>query len=139
MHFRRSRKHHTEAMPRLPLTAFIDVVLFLLLYFMLAGNLAMAESELSSALKTEKAAGSKAADLTPQVVEVRLAGGRAVFQLGERVMTERAALTDVLRRLPKGGGVFVKVSGQAPVSAAAAALQACWDAGFGKVSYVPGK
>lgn len=139
MHFRRSKKHHSEAAPRLPLTAFIDVVLFLLLYFMLAGNLAMAESDLASALKTEKEAGSKSADLTPQVVEVRMAGGRAVFQLGERVMTERAALTDVLRRLPKAGGVFVKVSSQAPVSATAAALQACRDAGFQKVNYVPSK
>jgi biopolymer transport protein ExbD len=139
VHFRRSGKHHTEASTRLPLTAFIDVVLFLLLYFMLAGNLAMAESELSSGLKSEKQSGSKSADLTPQVVEVRLEDGRAVFRLGERQMTERSALTEVLRLLPKGNGVFVKVSGQAPVSAAAAALQACRDAGFAKISYVPSK
>ena len=37
----------------------------------------------------------------------------------------------------KEGGVFVRVSGAAPVSAAAEALQACRDAGFQRVSYVP--
>src|SRR5689334_21963474 len=56
---------------RLPLIALIDVVLFLLLYFMVAGTLAPEEAELSAALRSEKGAGGKALDLQPQVIAVQ--------------------------------------------------------------------
>jgi hypothetical protein len=52
-------------------------------------------------------------------------------------MTTREALTGVLRQLPKEAGVVVRVRGDAPVAAAAAAQQACKDAGFTRISYVP--
>jgi len=134
MRFKRSRP--TEPIPRLPLTAFIDVVLFLLLYFLLAGNLAELEAELPSGLKTERHAGRS--DLAPQVVLVRSdEGGRPSFRIGDRVLIDRDSLAGVLRQLPKEQGVFVKVSGRATVEAAAAALQAARDAGFAKVNYVP--
>lgn len=134
MRFKRSRGQ-TEAIPRLPITAFLDVVLFLLFYFLLAGNLADIEAELPSGLKTERQSGRS--DLSPQVVHVRSDGGRPAFQIGERVLGDRASLAAILTQLPKDQGVFVKVAGSASVEAAAAALQACRDAGFSKVNYVP--
>ena len=52
-------------------------------------------------------------------------------------MTNKLELTQDLRQLPKDGGVFVRPSNEVPVSATAAALQACRDAGFDMVTYVP--
>jgi len=123
---------------RLPLIALIDVVLFLLLYFIIAGTLALPESELSSALKSDKAGGGKGADLTPQVLFVEPGtSGAPIFRLGQRLLADRASLTAVIKELPKEGGIFVKVSGAVPVEAGASALQACKDAGFVRITYVP--
>ena len=88
-----------------------------------------------SGLQTERQTGRS--DMAPQVVRVRSEAGRPVFQLGDRSFPDRASLTGILNQLPKDQGIFVKVSGQASVEAAAAALQACRDAGFSKVNYVP--
>ncbi len=131
----RFKRRAAEPIPRLPLTAFIDVVLFLLLYFLLAGNLAELEAELPSGLQTERLTGRS--DLAPQIVLVRSDAGRPVFHVGDRVLTDRESLVGLLRQLPKDQGVFVKVSARATVEAAAAALQAARDAGFSKVNYVP--
>lgn len=135
MNFRRSPRHD-DPIPKLSLIAFIDVVLFILLYFIMVGNLASPESELASALQTARGT-SSAGDLAPQVVQVDVIDSRPVFLVGERVISDRESLTTVLRQLNRESGVFVKVMGRAPVGAAAAAIQACRDAGFVKVSYVP--
>jgi biopolymer transport protein ExbD len=124
---------------RLPLVALIDVILFLLIYFVMAGTLAGEEAQLAASLKTDKKGSGAGSDLAPQVVFVDAAGGVAKFRLGDRVFADRASLTPVLAQLPKGNGIVVRVAGAAPVDAAATALQACKDAGFLKVSYVPGK
>jgi biopolymer transport protein ExbD len=124
---------------RLPLVALIDVILFLLIYFVMAGTLAPEESQLASALKTDKQGAGRGSDLTPQIVYVDGKGGVAQFRIGERTMPDRAALAVILKQLPKENGVIVKVAGDVPVAAAAAALQACKDAGFQKVSYVPAR
>lgn len=131
------RSRHDDPIPRLSLIAFIDVVLFILLYFLMAGNLAAVESELASALQTAKGS-STTADLAPQVVRVDVVDGKVVFQIGERSIGDRESLTAVLRQLNRDAGIFVKVTDRAPVGAWAAANQACRDAGFVKVSYVPG-
>lgn len=121
----------------LPLTSLIDVVFLLLIYFMFTATLSVAESRLASGLQAEKASG-KGSTLQTQVVSVESDGaGRAVYRLGSRVLGSQAELEAILRRLPKEGGVFVRVSGSVTVDAAAAAVQACKDAGFRKVSYVP--
>jgi biopolymer transport protein ExbD len=123
---------------RLSLVALIDVVLFLLLYFMIAGTLSPPDGTLSSALRSEGAGKGGARDLSPQIVTVDAdASGRAVFRLGPRAFPDRAALAEVIKGLPKEGGIFVKVSGRVPVEAGAAALQACKDAGFTRITYVP--
>jgi biopolymer transport protein ExbD len=139
MHFRRSKANAFYMSPKLTLVALIDVCLFLLLYFMIASSFSGPEAELASGIKTEKPGAGSAQDLQPLILDVRLDGGRASFRLGDRVSTERAGLRDVLSQLPKAGGVVVRVAGDVPVEAAATAIQACKDAGFAKVSYVPSK
>lgn len=131
--------HANEARPRaarLPMTTMIDVVFLLLVFFMVTATMTPAESELSSALQVERQSGGRAADLTPQVVQVRMGSEGVEFGVGERRLRTAEELLEVLIRLPKEAGVFVRVSDQAPVDAAVAALQACKDAGFTKVSYV---
>ena len=120
----------------LPMTPLIDVVFLLLIYFMVTSSITPSESRLSSALQTESKSG-RAADLQPQVVLVDVVDGAAVFIMGGRVMRTKRELTELLVQLPKESGVFVKVEGRATVRATAAALQACKDAGFAKVTYVP--
>jgi biopolymer transport protein ExbD len=139
LRFRPHNFHEREKLPRLPLAAFIDVCLFLLLYFILATDFSKAESWLDSTIATDKRGPAVAADLAPQVVTVGVDKDKAVFRLGDRVANDKAGLEAVLKQLPKQNGVFIKVPGEVPVWAAAMAMQAARDAGFTKVSYVPAK
>lgn len=136
MNLKRSRRTDFE-IPKLPLVALIDVVFFLLLYFIMAGNLAPVEQNLETALKTDRPGGGSGSTLLPQIVTVDEVEGKPVFKLGERVMSDKASLTAALAKLNKQGGVVIRVTGRAPVWMAAAAVQASKDAGFVKVSYVP--
>lgn len=120
---------------RLPLVALIDVVLFLLMYFVIAGTLAAEESQLAASLKTDGKSG-RSSDLVPLVLNVEPGGS---YRLGERLVGDQASLAVLLKQLPKDQGVVVRVNGAASVEQAAAALQAAHDAGFDKVSYVPAK
>jgi biopolymer transport protein ExbD len=124
---------------RLPLVAMVDVVLFLLLYFLVVGTLDREERHLPSAVTAERPPVSRASDLQPQIVFVETRAGAAVFRIGERIMNDRATLADLLRQLPQESGVVVRVAADVRVEHAAAALQACNDAGFRRISYVPGK
>jgi biopolymer transport protein ExbD len=124
---------------RLPLVALIDVVLFLLLYFVMAGTLAPEEMELPSALRTDRQGAGPGADLQPQILYVESSGGRTRYRLGERAVADRPALESLLKQLPRETGVTVRVAPDVEVQAAATALQACRNAGFEKVSYVAQK
>jgi biopolymer transport protein ExbD len=132
----RARQYKRTPIMRLPLVALIDVVLFLLFYFMIAASFTGEENTLASTLGAE-GKGGRSTDLQPQIVSVVVEGGKVGFRLGERWLDDRAALTNLLNQLPRQAGVIVKSAGEAPVWAAAAALQASKDAGFTKVSYVP--
>lgn len=131
-------KHITNDDSRaLPLTTLIDVIFLLLIFFMVTSTLTPAESKLASALQAETAQGKAAADFQPQVVSVDIVEGQPAFTIGDRVMRTKAELRSVLERLPRESGVFVKGSGRVPAQSVAAALQACKDAGFIKITYVP--
>lgn len=139
MNFRRhARREAGFVIPKLPLVAFIDVVLFLLLYLVFASDLMPPEAHLASALRTSSGQG-RAANLLPQILYVEGAAGRVRYRLGDRVMETRGALQAVLGKLPRDAGLVVRVSNDVPVGAAAAAVSAAKQAGFGKISYVPGK
>ena len=106
---------------RLPLIALIDVILFLLMYFLLAGSLEGEERELASRIAA--AGGSAdASGFAPQVVEVALRDGRATFTIGARPPAGLASLADAVRGLPKEPGITVRVAGDVSVQDAAAAL-----------------
>ncbi len=137
MRLSRTRSRIDPASLRLPLIALIDVILFILLYFMLAGTLAAEEADLATALRTEKGKPAAASDLIPQSLVVESVGGTPQFRLGERAVTDRASLVAMLSQLRKEMGVVIRVHGDVPVASAAMAVQACKDAGFTKVSYVP--
>lgn len=96
-----------------------------------------AEAELLSGLQAEQRKTGGASDIQPQVVLVDVVEGKPAFIMGARVMRTKDELVSVLKQLPQDAGVFVKVTGFAPVQAAATALQAVRDAGFVRVTYVP--
>ena len=138
MNFRKSRKSEAPTIT-LPLVALLDVIFFMLLYFMAAGSLQPPEAELPSALAAEKrGAGGSSGDFSTQVLKVEVVGGKAQFRLGDRVMTDRTQLVATLAKLPKGPGIIIKVANEATMAAAALVLQAARDAGFVRISYVAG-
>ena len=137
MRFRPSAAPRSVA-NRLQVTSMIDVIFLLLIFFMATTTFSQPEAHLSPGLKEQRAAG-RASDLEPQIVDVVRDAGRDVFQLGARVLTDKASLVAALRELPREPGVFVRVSDDVRVESAAAAVQACRDAGFEKVSYVPAR
>lgn len=137
-----SRMKHTrkaEGGMVLPLVALLDVIFFMLLYFMAAGTLATPDAELQSAIATDRKGAGRGTDLQSQILYVESASGVVRYRLASRAMKDKAETVNVLGKLPKEPGIVVKVADDVPVSAAAAALQACRDAGFSRVSYVAGK
>jgi biopolymer transport protein ExbD len=124
----------------LQMTSMIDCVFLLLIFFMVTASFSLTERELDSAIKVRRAALSSAAsDLQPAVVEVvRGTGGSYIYKIGGREMTELEELTDVLRKFDnKLDGAIVRVDDNAPFAMAATAIQACKNAGYSLVSYVP--
>lgn len=138
MNFSR-RKGSDLALIRLPLAALIDVVFFLLLYFIMAGTLTAAEGELPMTLSTGKRAAGSGSDYSSQVLFVQVDNGQPRYRLGTRAIATQAELTEVLAKLPKEPGIVVRAQDEAPVQWTAVALQAARDAGFSRVSYVAGK
>ena len=138
MNFARQQSRRLDpASMRLPLIALIDVVLFLLFYFIVAGNLAAEEGELASTLKTSSGGNTGGnALLQAPLIEVKSQNGRPRFLLGARALETQEALGSVLVQLPKDPGVLIKADPDAPVEFTAAAMQAASDAGFTKVTFV---
>jgi biopolymer transport protein ExbD len=123
---------------RLPLVALIDVVLFLLLYFVVSYSVSGEERELGVALATigtGMQAGAAGSEPRPQMVLVRWAGEGPEFRVGSDVVAGGRALVALLEGLPKEPGMVVAAAADAPVEATAAAIQAGRDAGFEKISY----
>ena len=121
------------------MTSMIDVVFLLLIFFMVTSSFQKTERELDPAVKVERRTGARAQDLAPAIVEiVRAGGGQFVYKLGGREMASAAELTQVLAQFEnKSSGAFVRASDAAPYQMAAGAIQACKDARFVSVSYVP--
>lgn len=135
-----TKQHHDVGVrsARLPMTPMIDVVFMMLMYFLLSATLSSPESDLASALRAERESSSSAAsDFQPQIVEIMMRGNAVVYRIGSRELASAERVRELLEPLPKDPGVFVRVHGDVPVSATAAGLQACKDAGFLRVSYVP--
>lgn len=133
----RIRARRDRTLGALPMVAMIDVVFQLLIFFLVTARLSAPEVQLASALRAQKDGSGGAKDLQPQIVRVvQDAQGPAYF-LGARRFREQEALRVALLPLPKDRGVFVRVAPSARIDSVAVALQACKDAGFARVSYVP--
>lgn len=132
----RSAKHGSSL--DLPLASMIDVVFLLLIYFLVTTSLIQTELEIDSGIKVERRAGSAAADLAPAVVEVVRGTSGDVYRLGGREFQNVGQLRAVLMQFEnKLDGAFVRVADDVSFDSAAAAIQACKDAQFVAVSYVP--
>lgn len=122
------------------MTSMIDVVFLLLIFFMITSSFVKTERELDSNIKNQDSASSSASDLEPAIVEIVNSGGGFVYRIGAREVQTALDLTNILRQFPnKLDGAYVKVSDDAPFRMAAAAIQACKDADFTTVTYVPPK
>jgi len=132
------RPQHGEKI-ELSMTSMIDVVFLLLIFFMITSSFVKTERELDSNIKNQDSS-SSASDMEPAIVEIVESGGQFVYRVGAREVRVASELTAILRQFPnKLDGAYVKVSDDAPFHMAAAAIQACKDADFTTVTYVPPK
>ena len=133
-----SRKVQREKKVTLSMTSMIDVVFLLLIFFMTTAAFVKTERDIDSTIKVNEKSAAQASDLEPAIVEIVSGGSGFVYRVGSRELTSEVELTNVLRAFPnKLDGAFVRVSDGAPFRMAAAAIQACKDADFSAVSYVP--
>ena len=124
---------------RMNMTPMIDVVFLLLVFFLVSTTQMPQESKLSPGLQAEQESSVGSSDLEMQIVEVKLVDGLPAYIVGERVMRDVESLAEVLRALPKQPGVFVRCADEMKTRHAAGALQACRDAGFERMTYVPAR
>lgn len=133
----KGRPRRDRSLGALPMVAMIDVVFQLLIFFLVTARLSAPESQIASALRAQRDGSGGAKDLQPQIVRVLQDEKGPVYYLGARRFREQEALRVALLPLPKDRGVFVRVASSARVDSVAIVLQACKDAGFTRVSYVP--
>jgi len=124
---------------RLPLIAFIDVILFILMYFLLAGSIDAEERELAAAIGSGSPVAGDSGGFTPQVLELAIEGGAEVARIGTRSARGRESIAAMVGGLPKEPGIVLRVSGEVSVAGVAAAMQACRDAGFTRIAYQPAR
>lgn len=139
MNFVTDARRRRKGAPGLALTSMIDVIFLLLIYFIVSSTYTPPEAELTPAIRTQRDAAGRAAELTPQIVDVLPGREGAVFRLGARTVGDRESLIALLQNLPRDPGVIVRGDNGAPTEGVFAALQACRDAGFDKVTYVPAR
>ncbi|MEO0629113.1 MAG: biopolymer transporter ExbD [Planctomycetota bacterium] len=120
---------------RLPLIGMIDVFFLLLIYFLTSATITPPEEELAAALSAERTDAS-AASLEPQVILVGNRVEGVPFTVSGVSIASQDGLRTLLEGLPKEPGVFVRADDNASVADVAAALQACNDAGFERITYV---
>lgn len=139
MNFVSAARRRRASAPGLALTSMIDVIFLLLIYFIVSSTYTPPEAELTPAIRTERDSAGRAAEFTPQVVDVLPGRDGAVFRVGARTVADARSLAGLLSGLPRDPGVIVRGDNEAPTEGVFAALQACRDAGFEKVTYVPAK
>ena len=132
---RASRSNKIE----LSMTSMIDVVFLLLIFFMVTTSFRKTERELDPAVRSQQRSSSASeSDFEPVIVEVVAADKRTFYRLGTAVFATDDELYNTLKQFDRmEDGAYVKVSDDAQFGFAARAMQACKNAGFPAVSYIP--
>ena len=131
---KKKRRVRTGLLGVLPMTSMIDVVFLLLIFFMVTASFSADEDQLSAAIGADGA--SAPSTLQPQIVRIRDFDGVTVYEIGSHRLQTTQSLGNILRALPKEQGVVFRVSDAVPIADVAAAMQASFDAGYTKRSYV---
>lgn len=133
-----SRKLSRRAELELPMASTIDVVFLLLIFFMVTAAFRETEKELKVGIKKQSESATTPRDLQPAIVDIVPAGDGFAYKIGSRQVETSGELEAILNAFTnKGDGAFVKVRNEVPAGMAAAAIQACKDAEFESVTYVP--
>ncbi len=124
----------------LSMTAMIDVVFLLLIFFLVTSTFVQPEQQVAADIQTERTAGNQAStDWQPALIEIIGSGEQTIFQLGA-IRTNR--LTDLkvpLQQFPnKSEGAMVQVGNGASFEQVAQVIGMCKSAGFVSVAYLPG-
>ncbi len=134
-----SRHKRQATKLELSMTSMIDVVFLLLIFFMVTSSFVQTERNLDPAIRVERPSPTEAvSDLQPAIVDIVRGDTGFRYQLGMRRFESVADLLEVLRLFDnKRDGAFVRVGDDVPFGMAAAAIQACKEARFVPVSYLP--
>ena len=124
----------------LSMTAMIDVVFLLLIFFLVTNTLVQPEPQVAADIAPDKALGRQvSSDLQPALIEIVDAGDQVVFQLGAIRTTSLRDLKVPLQEFPdKSEGAFVRVSDGVAFEQVAQVMGLCKSTGFVSVAYLPG-
>jgi biopolymer transport protein ExbD len=138
MRLRRTRRIRLDpAQMRLPLIALIDVILFLLFYFIIAGNIDNEENELAATLALVGTSPSEDTKAKAHLLGVTGDVLGPAYRIAGSEVRGRDELLGLLRGLPKDVGIVIRSSPTIPFEMVAGAMQVAHDAGFVKITYLP--
>lgn len=133
-----SRKGSRGSKLELCMTSMIDVIFLLLIFFMVNSSFHATERNLDATIQTRnRSARPERVLLEPVIIEVVRTGSGPAYQVGARHLTSLDELTKLLGQIRNKGNAFVRVHNDVPFALAASAVQACHNAGFLSVAYVP--
>lgn len=134
-----SQKHVRKRQITLDMTSMIDVVFLLLIFFIVTASFTKTERNLAAVTRVEQqSVQSTPTDLEPAVIVLAETENGWVYRLGTNDLATAEQLREVLEQFPnKADGAFVRAPDAAPYAMAAAAIQACKNANFPGVSYLP--
>lgn len=133
-----SRKRAQKRSISLDMTSMIDVVFLLLIFFIVTASFTKTERDLDTVTKVGEKSSAAQTDLEPALIVLANVDGEWVYQMGSNNLTTFDELQKVLDQFPnKADGAYVRAPDSAPYGKAAAAIQACKNADFPGVSYIP--
>ncbi len=122
------------------MTAMIDVVFLLLIFFLVSPTLVAPERQHKTNVKTQRpSANPKKKLLEPAIIDIKIINGVASFRLGDVVTQKISDLQRVLQSdFPnEHDGAFVRASDKVTFDLPVLAINACKNAGFTTVTYIP--
>ena len=124
----------------LSMTAMIDVVFLLLIFFLVTTTFLRPERQVIAAIEPIGGANAKSAfDLQPVLIEMDNVGDRIMYRMGAIHTARLSDLETALKQFPnKSDGAFLRVSDQIPFENVAQLIGLCKSVGFSPVAYVPG-